>query len=271
MSLFILLGHRFTVIGVRAMRIPLIAGNWKMYLTTADAVALVKQLQSLLEEHDDEAEVVVCPPFTALPAVAGALKGSRIGLGAQNMHWEKEGAFTGEVSPLMLKDVGCRYVILGHSERRQYFGEADPQVNRKLKTALEHRLTPILCVGETLVEREDGRTFQVVEGQLQGGLSGIPAQSAEGITVAYEPVWAIGTGRTASAEQAAEVHGLIRERLAELWGKAMANAVRILYGGSVKPDNIDGLMAEPDIDGALVGGASLKADTFARIVRFEKV
>ena len=253
------------------MRIPLIAGNWKMYLTTADAVALVKQLQSLLEEHDDEAEVVVCPPFTALPAVAGALKGSRIGLGAQNMHWEKEGAFTGEVSPLMLKDVGCRYVILGHSERRQYFGEADPQVNRKLKTALEHRLTPILCIGETLAEREEGLTLQVVGGQLKGGLSGVSAQAGERVAVAYEPVWAIGTGRTATPEQAEEVHAFIRKRLTEHWGETAAAKIRILYGGSVKPDNIDGLMAEPDIDGALVGGASLKADTFARIVRFEKV
>ncbi len=253
------------------MRIPLIAGNWKMYLTTADAVALVKQLQSLLEEHDDEAEVVVCPPFTALPAVAGALKGSRIGLGAQNMHWEKEGAFTGEVSPLMLKDVGCRYVILGHSERRQYFGEADPQVNRKLKTALEHRLIPILCVGETLAEREEGLTLQVVGGQLKGGLSGVSAQAGERVAVAYEPVWAIGTGRMATPEQAEEVHAFIRKRLTEHWGETAATKIRILYGGSVKPDNIDALMAEPEIDGALVGGASLKADTFARIVRFEKV
>ncbi|MFQ5801794.1 MAG: triose-phosphate isomerase, partial [Candidatus Methylomirabilales bacterium] len=212
------------------MRIPVIAGNWKMYLTTADAVALVKQLQSLLE-GSDEVEVVVCPPFTALTAVAEALKSSRIGLGAQNMHWEKEGAFTGEVSPFMLKELGCRYVVLGHSERRQYFGETDPQVNRKLKAALEYRLTPILCVGETLAEREDGRTLQVVEGQLQGGLSGIPAQAAEGVTVAYEPVWAIGTGRTATTEQAAEVHAFIRKRLTELWGEAAATAVRILYGG----------------------------------------
>ncbi len=253
------------------MRIPLIAGNWKMYLTTADAVALVKQLQSLLEEHDDEAEVVVCPPFTALPAVAGALKGSRIGLGAQNMHWEKEGAFTGEVSPLMLKDVGCRYVILGHSERRQYFGEADPQVNRKLKAALECRVTPILCIGETLAEREEGLTLQVVGGQLKGGLSGVSAQAGERVAVAYEPVWAIGTGRMATPEQAEEVHAFIRKRLTEHWGETAATKIRILYGGSVKPDNIDALMAEPEIDGALVGGASLKADTFARIVRFEKV
>ncbi|MFQ5989133.1 MAG: triose-phosphate isomerase [Candidatus Methylomirabilales bacterium] len=250
------------------MRTPLIAGNWKMYMTTADAVALVKQLQTLLV-GTDTVEVVVCPPFTALPAVGEALKGSGIGLGAQNMHWEKEGAFTGEVSPVMLKDLGCRYVILGHSERRQYFGEDDFLVNRKLKVALEHGLTPIVCIGETLGERQDGRTLQVVERQLQGGLSNISPETAHGITLAYEPVWAIGTGHTATTEQAAEVHSFIRKRLAELWGEA--TAVRILYGGSVKSDNIDGLMAEPDIDGALVGGASLKADSFARIVRFEKV
>ena len=241
-----------------------------MYMTTADAVALVKQLQTLLE-GTDTVEVVVCPPFTALPAVGEALKGSGIGLGAQNMHWEKEGAFTGEVSPVMLKDLGCRYVILGHSERRQYFGEDDFLVNRKLSVALEHGLTPIVCIGETLAERQDGRTLQIVERQLQGGLSNNPPETAYGITLAYEPVWAIGTGHTATTEQAAEVHSFIRKRLAELWGEATATAVRILYGGSVKSDNIDGLMAEPDIDGALVGGASLKADSFARIVRFEKV
>ena len=241
-----------------------------MYMTTADAVALVKQLQTLLA-GTDAVEVVVCPPFTALPSAAQALEGSRILLGAQNMHWEKEGAFTGEVSPVMLTDLGCRYVILGHSERRQYHGEDDFLVNRKVKAALEHGLTPIVCIGETLGERQDGRTLSVVERQLQGGLSGISAEEGYGITLAYEPVWAIGTGHTATTEQAAEVHSFIRKQLAELWGEPTATAVRILYGGSVKPDNIDGLMAEPDIDGALVGGASLKADTFARIARFEKI
>ncbi|MEE8153190.1 MAG: triose-phosphate isomerase [candidate division NC10 bacterium] len=252
------------------MRKPLIAGNWKMYQTTPDAVALVKGLKGFLGQREG-VEVVVCPPFTALPVVAEALKDSWIGLGAQNMHWEKEGTYTGEVSPVMLADCGCRYVILGHSERRQYFGETDMNVNRKLRAALEHKLIPILCIGETLAEREGGRTIQVVDGQLQGGLSGIPAGAGAGIAVAYEPIWAIGTGRTATPEQAAEVHTFIRKRLAELWGEAMATAVRIVYGGSVKPDNIDALMAEPEIDGALVGGASLKADAFARIVQFEKV
>ncbi|MCH7895742.1 MAG: triose-phosphate isomerase [Candidatus Methylomirabilales bacterium] len=252
------------------MRIPLMAGNWKMYQTTADAVVLVERLQALCGEND-EVEVVVCPPFTALPAVVKALKGSRIGVGAQNMHWEKEGAYTGEISPVMLRDLGCRYVILGHSERRQYFGETDLEVNRKLRAALESGLTPILCIGETLEEREAGRTLQVVEGQLQGGLNGVSPQAAAGIALAYEPVWAIGTGLTATPEQAGAVHAFIRKRLAELWGEGAAMAVRILYGGSVKPDNIDALMAESEIDGALVGGSSLKAEAFARIVQFEKV
>ena len=250
------------------MRKPLIAGNWKMYQTTGQAVALVERLRALLAEIAG-VDVVVCPPFTAMQAVAEALQGSRIGLGAQNMYWEGEGAYTGEVSPVMLTDLGCRYVILGHSERRQHFGETDPNVNRKVRAALRHHLAPILCVGETFGEREEGRTFPVVEGQLCGGLSDIPPQAGEGIVVAYEPVWAIGTGHTATPEQAATVHAFIRKQLGELWGEAAGRAVRILYGGSVKPDNIDALMAAPEIDGALVGGASLKADAFARIVHFK--
>ncbi len=252
------------------MRKPLIAANWKMYQTIPDGVALVRRLRVLLGD-DDEVEVVVCPPFTALSAVGEALEGSRIGLGAQDMHWEREGAYTGEISPVMLTDVGCHYVIVGHSERRQSFGETDPQVNRKLKGALEHQLVPILCVGETLAERENGQTLEVVEVQLQGALSEVAPQPATGIAIAYEPVWAIGTGRTAAPEQAAEVHTFIRKCLAKTWGEAAATAIRILYGGSVRPDNIDALMAEAEIDGALVGGASLKADNFARIVHFEKV
>ena len=250
------------------MRKPLIAGNWKMYQTTGQAVALVERLRALLAEIAG-VDVVVCPPFTAMQAVAEALEGSRIGLGAQNMHWEGEGAYTGEVSPVMLTDLGCRYVILGHSERRQHFGETDLNVNRKVRAALRHHLAPILCVGETFGEREEGRTFPVVEGQLRGGLSDIPPQAGEGIVVAYEPVWAIGTGHTATPEQAATVHAFIRKQLGELWGEAAGRAVRILYGGSVKPDNMDALMAAPEIDGALVGGASLKADAFARIVHFK--
>ena len=250
------------------MRKPLIAGNWKMYQTTGQAVALVERLRALLAEIAG-VDVVVCPPFTAMQAVAEALEGSRIGLGAQNMHWEGEGAYTGEVSPVMLTDLGCRYVILGHSERRQHFGETDLNVNRKVRAALRHHLAPILCVGETFGEREEGRTFPVVEGQLRGGLSDIPPQAGEGIVVAYEPVWAIGTGHTATPEQAATVHAFIRKQLGELWGEAAGRAVRILYGGSVKPDNMDALMAAPEIDGALVGGASLKAEAFARIVHFK--
>lgn len=252
------------------MRKPLIAGNWKMYKTTTDAVALVTRLKQLLGQSDG-AEVVVCPPFTALSAVGNALRGSRIGLGAQNMHWEKEGAYTGEVSPVMLADLGCRYVILGHSERRHYFGETDVNINRKLKAALELELIPIVCVGETRTEREGGRTIEVVDGQLQGGLDGISPEGGAGIAIAYEPVWAIGTGLTATPAQAAEVHTFIRKRLRDLWGDRVAAAIRILYGGSVKPDNIDALMAEPEIDGALVGGASLTVDAFARIVQFNKV
>ncbi|MFQ5656562.1 MAG: triose-phosphate isomerase [Candidatus Methylomirabilales bacterium] len=252
------------------MRTPLIAGNWKMHQTTATAVALVDRLQMLLAKSDN-VEVVVCPPFTSLPTVADALKDSWIGVGAQNMHWEKEGAYTGEVSAEMLTEFGVRYVIVGHSERRQYFRETDMNVNRKVRAALEHELIPIVCIGETLADREDGRTLQVVGGQLEGGLSDVAAQEAERLAVAYEPVWAIGTGRTATPEQAEEVHAFIRKRLTEHWGEEAATAVRILYGGSVRPDNIDALMAEPEIDGALVGGASLKADAFARIVRFEKV
>ncbi len=230
------------------MRTPLIAGNWKMFKTTAEAVALAERLKEALDGVEG-VEVVICPPVTALAAVAKVLAGSPIGLGAQNMHWEKEGAYTGEVSPVMLTELGCRYVILGHSERRQYFGETDLQVRRKLKAALAHQLTPILCIGETLVEREDGRTFQVVEGQLQGGIAGISAEGGEKIVIAYEPVWAIGTGRTATPEQAGEVHAFIRKRLVELWGETVAAKVRILY----------------------VGGASLKAETFARIVHFQHV
>jgi triosephosphate isomerase len=250
------------------VRKPLIAGNWKMHGTAAQATALVERLRGLVPDPF-EVEVVVCPPFTTLRVVAEALKGSRIGLGAQNMHWEREGAYTGEISPVMLTELGCRYVILGHSERRQYFGEADLQVNRKVKAALEHELIPILCVGETLVEREEGRTLEVVDAQLRGGLTEVRPKVGDGMAVAYEPVWAIGTGHTATPQQAATVHAFIRKRLADLWGEAVAMAVRILYGGSVKPDNIDALMAEAEIDGALVGGASLKAEAFASIVHFK--
>ncbi len=249
-------------------RKPLMAGNWKMHYTIAEALALVEDLKKGITRLDDR-EVVVAPTFTALGAVATALSGSPIRLAAQNCHWEKQGAYTGEIAPPMLKDVGCHYVIVGHSERRQHFRETDQDINRKVAALLAHRLTPILCVGETLEERHEGRTMDVLAGQLNGGLSGLEAAAADRIAIAYEPVWAIGTGHTATTEQAQEAHAFIRERLAGRFNKTVANQVRILYGGSVKPDNVDALMAMPDIDGVLVGGASLKGPSFIRIVEFQ--
>lgn len=248
------------------MRVPLIAGNWKMYKTVDQAVEFVRGLKAALDGAGG-AEVAVCPPFTALAAVARELPGSQIALGAQNMYWTEEGAFTGEISPLMLKEIGCRYVILGHSERRQYFGETDQTVNKKVKAAIKHGLTPIVCVGEQLAEREAGRTEAVIKTQIDGSLAGLTADELAGLVVAYEPVWAIGTGRTASAGDARQVNSFIRALLAGLAGHEAAGRVRILYGGSVKPDNAAGLMAENGIDGALVGGASLQVDSFAAIVR----
>jgi triosephosphate isomerase len=215
-------------------------------------------------------DIAVAPPFTALAAVRQTLAGSSIGLGAQNMHWENEGAFTGEVSPDMLKNSGCQYVILGHSERRQYFGETDRNVNRKTLAALSHKLTPIVCVGESEEERNRGVTFVVIDRQINAAFIDVTASQLSEIVVAYEPVWAIGTGRTATPAQAQEVHLAIRSRLGTLFGTDAADTVRILYGGSVKPNNIDELMAEADIDGALVGGASLDAASFTRICGFER-
>jgi len=249
------------------MRTPLIVGNWKMHKTTGEAVALVAALVERLRDVED-VEVAVCPPFTALQAVAAALKGSRITLGAQDLHWEEEGAYTGEISAPMLLDVGCRFVIVGHSERRRHFGETDATVRQKVRAALHHGLVPIVCVGELLEERETGRTFQVLEAQVTGGLAGLTGEEGQRLVVAYEPVWAIGTGRTATPDQADEAQGFIRKLLAELFDPAVADQVRILYGGSVKPENIASLMARPEVDGALVGGASLDADTFARIVTY---
>jgi len=212
-------------------------------------------------------EMVLCPPFTALTAVAEQLAGSGIELGAQNMYWETEGAYTGEIAPGMLKEAGCKYVILGHSERRQYFGETDRTVNKKVHIALEHGLVPIVCVGERLEEREAGNTEEVVGKQVEGSLVGLTASKAAGLVVAYEPVWAIGTGRTASAEDAQQVNAFIRGILRRLFGDEVADAVRIQYGGSVKPGNAADLMAQPDIDGGLVGGASLNAESLAEIVK----
>ncbi|MCL4440404.1 MAG: triose-phosphate isomerase [Firmicutes bacterium] len=246
------------------MRQIIIAGNWKMHKTVTEAVNFVQELKQ--KTADSRVEVVVCPPFTALAPVEMWLKGSRIGLAAQNMHWEKQGAFTGEISPLMLKELGVTYVVLGHSERRQYFGETDESVNKKVKAALEHGLVPIVCVGETLEQREAGTTEQVVATQTKGALEGLAPEQVAGLVIAYEPVWAIGTGKTASDEDAQQVNGFIRRVIAGEYGTAAAEAVRIQYGGSVKPGNARGLMSQPDIDGALVGGASLKVEDFAGII-----
>jgi triosephosphate isomerase len=243
-----------------------VCGNWKMHKTAAEARALVGELRRLAEGLADQVEVAVAPPFTALLAAAEALEGSRIALAAQDVHWEAQGAFTGEVSAPMLAEAGCRHVIVGHSERRQLFGEDDETVRKKAGAVLAAGMRPIVCVGETLAEREAGRTLEVVSRQVRGGLSGIPSSAMAAVTVAYEPVWAIGTGRTATAAQAQEVHAAIRALLRELCG-ATADQIRIQYGGSVKPDNAAELMAQPDVDGALVGGASLKAADFSQIVK----
>jgi triosephosphate isomerase len=249
------------------MRKKLIAGNWKMYKTVAEAVALVEEIKK--GAAGAPGDTLVAPPFTALAAAVAAAKGSAVAVAAQNMHFEKEGAFTGEVSPAMLVDAGVTHVILGHSERRQYFAETDAGVAKKTKVALDDRLTPISCVGETLAEREAGRTMEVVGRQLGTILDAVSADEAKRVVVAYEPVWAIGTGQVATPEQAQEVHAFIRSRIAAKHGSAVAEVLRILYGGSVKPDNVKGLMALADVDGALVGGASLKADSFLKLVHYD--
>lgn len=230
------------------------------------SLALVRALIDQLPKNG-AVEVAVCPPSVYLCDVATALAGSFIGLGAQNMHYEPEGAFTGEISPVMLRDIGCRFVILGHSERRQFFGETDASVNKKLHSALASELTPIVCVGETLSEREQGKTEQVIDQQCHGSLAGLSPEQAAKIVIAYEPVWAIGTGKTATPDQAEQVHSHIRQLLSQRFGSPTAQLVRIQYGGSVKADNALDLMRQPNIDGALVGGASLKADGFAAIVK----
>ncbi len=251
-------------------RLPFIVGNWKMNKTVGEALDLVRELKASLQNHRD-VEVAVAPPFTALYPVKKELEGSSIQLAAQNLFWEEKGAFTGEVSPLMLREVGCQYVIIGHSERRQFFGETDETVNRKIKSALSHDLKVIFCIGETLREREEGRTFSVVEHQIEGGLKGLGEGEIRGLVIAYEPVWAIGTGKTATPQQAEEVHRFIREKLETLYSKEISQRIRIQYGGSVTPENIKGLMDQDNIDGALVGGASLKAESFLRIVRFREM
>jgi len=253
------------------LRIPLIAGNWKMYKDVNEAKDLASSLKNVLKEvSESSVEVAVCPPFVDLYAVNEIIKGSNIKLGAQNLYPKQEGAFTGEISPLMLRSVGCHYVIIGHSERRQYFGETNATVNEKGKCALEYAITPIMCVGETLSEREGGKWQDVVKDHVTGGLKDITKDKAKTLVIAYEPVWAIGTGKTATPAQAEEVHAFIRKLLTEMYDEATAQAIRIQYGGSVKPDNVKELMGQPNIDGALVGGAALKADSFEAIVKFGK-
>lgn len=247
------------------MKKPFIAGNWKMFKTVSEAVSLVQTIKAGVS-HKTDCDILVCPPFTALLAVSKTLEDSSIDLGAQNMHFESEGAFTGEVSPLMLKDVRCRYVVLGHSERRQHFKEDDALINKKVKTAVKYSLVPILCIGESLAERESRQFFEVVKKQFDESLQGLTGEDVSKIVLAYEPVWAIGTGQTATPEQAEQMHSYVRRLLNEKYGNEIASRVPILYGGSVKPDNIGQLMRKPNVDGALVGGASLKAETFTQII-----
>jgi triosephosphate isomerase len=250
------------------MRTPLLAGNWKMYKTVSEGLELVEGLLAAIGTPTDR-EVLVCPPYTALAPLGTRLAGTPIALGAQDVYHATEGAFTGAVSPLMLRDVGCRYVIVGHSERRQHFGDTDTVVNRKLQTALAHELRPIMCVGESKPQRDSGQAEPIVIGQVRAGLDGVTAEQMLNVVIAYEPIWAIGTGDTATAADAQAMHLAIRNTLNDMYGAAIADQIRIQYGGSVKPDNVDELMAQPDIDGALVGGASLKVDSFVRIVQFQ--
>lgn len=253
------------------MRKPVIAANWKMHKTHLEAIHFVEELRNRLDPGIyDKVDVVICPPFTALRSVQTTIDGDdlEMHLGAQNMHWEVSGAYTGEVSPAMLAKLGVSHVIVGHSERREYFGETNEVTNLKVKAALDHGLVPILCVGETLAEREAGMTDDKVQTQVAEGLKGLKAEKLSGIVIAYEPIWAIGTGKTASSDDAQATIATIRRAVAGLASKA-AEEIRIQYGGSVKPGNIDELMGMPDIDGALVGGASLEAEDFSRIVQFE--
>lgn len=249
------------------MRKPVIAGNWKLFKTIGEAVAMVNELKPLVMNNNN-IEIVVAPVFTALSRVSEAIGDANINLSAQDCYWEEEGAFTGEVAPKLLKDAGCSHVIIGHSERRQYFGETNATVNKKAKAAIASGLTAIVCVGETLSERESDQAFAVIETQIKESLAGLSAADFAKVIIAYEPVWAIGTGKTASDAQAQEVHAFIRQIIANMLTPLVADDVRVLYGGSVKPENVKGLMAQLDIDGALVGGASLKADSFAAIANF---
>ena len=248
-------------------RRPLIAGNWKMFKTPPEAREFADRLKPLVLDLIEDVDIMVAPPFTALTVVAEAFGDSGVHLGAQNLFWEEEGAYTGEISAPMLKACGCDQVIIGHSERRQFFGETDDSVNRKVKAALAGALVPVVCIGESEAERDEEKTFSVIGAQVSEGLKNIEVSAFERMVVAYEPVWAIGTGKTATKEQAQEVHAFIRAEIAELAGNSVAKNLRILYGGSVKPNNIAGLISMEDIDGALVGGASLDPETFAEIIR----
>jgi triosephosphate isomerase (TIM) len=247
------------------MRVSVIAGNWKMFKTVQEAVFFVKELRGVIKDAAD-VEVVVAPPFTAVHAVAEAVRNSSIGVAAQDLYWEREGAFTGEISAGMIAEAGAEYVIVGHSERRRLFGETDQHVNRKIVAAIGAALTPIVCVGETLEQRERDETLAVLDRQIKDGLDGLTAEQIADLIIAYEPVWAIGTGRTATTAQAGEAHAQIRKRLRQWFGGDAADRCRVLYGGSVKPDNIAEFIAEPDVDGALVGGASLEVKSFTEIV-----
>ena len=247
------------------MRIPFIAGNWKMFKTVQEAVVFTKELRIILKDVAD-VEIVIAPPFTAIHAVSEAARNTNIGVASQDLYWEREGAFTGEVSAAMVREAGAAYAIIGHSERRRLFGDTDAMVNRKTTAAFQNGLTPIVCVGETLEEREGDHTLNVLDRQVKDGLDGLTAEQVAELVVAYEPVWAIGTGRNATSAQAGEAHAHIRKRLRQWFGGDAAEHCHILYGGSVKPDNIRELIAEPDVDGALVGGASLDVASFAGIV-----
>jgi triosephosphate isomerase len=249
------------------MRRPILAGNWKMYKTKGEARAFVEAFLPLVEGVDS-VDIVLAAPFTLLDCVGQALSGSAVALASQNVHPAEEGAFTGEVAPGMLADLGCRHAIVGHSERRALFGESDAFVASKAAALLAHDVLPVVCIGETLEERESDRTLEVLRTQLDGSLAEVPAERATDVVVAYEPVWAIGTGRTATPEIAQEAHAFVRERLGKRFGEA-GERIRIQYGGSVKPENVSALMSQPDIDGALVGGASLEPETFSKIVHFE--
>jgi triosephosphate isomerase len=249
------------------MRKPLIAGNWKMYKTIGEAVQLANGIKRGTLDFQEVVDIALCPPFITLSFVYDIISDTNIALGAQDIFWEKEGAYTGEVSPVMLKDCGCEFVIIGHSERRKYFLETDETVNKKIKAALNVGLKPIVCIGETLAQREASKTIEVIEGQLKGCFQGLGINDILGLVIAYEPVWAIGTGKNATSAQAEEVHKFIRNWITQNFSEGAANTLRILYGGSVKPSNIKELIKEPDVDGSLVGGASLEVASFIEIVK----